>query len=219
MSTRGFMCDDVPAAAYRMLLDTGFRRSGRVFYQPVCRGCRACVPMRVVVNRFAPTRSQRRAAKRNSDLVVSEHAPAPTDEKYDLYRRYLAHRHDGQQSDSYGDFVSFLCDSPTRTVEFQYRDGQGDLLGVGICDLMPGAVSTAYFYFDPDAHRRSIGVFSVLHEIDFARRNRCDYYYLGYWIAGSETMDYKSRYQPCEALCTDGVWRELKNDECRSTND
>ncbi|GAB4263732.1 MAG: arginyltransferase [Deferrisomatales bacterium] len=205
--SRAFRCDHVPGWAYQALMDAGFRRCGDVFYQMCCPGCRACVPLRVPVAAFRPSKSQRRTLRRNTDLSLSFGRPRLTEEKHRLYARYLEMRHDGKMSGSWQELEGFLYRSPTDTVEMTYRDPAGALLGVGICDLTPVAVSTVYFYFDPDQARRGLGTFSSLTEIAVARSLGLSYYYLGFWVKGCARMEYKSRLRPSEALCTDGRWR------------
>ena len=86
--------------------------------------------------------------------------PEPTDEKFDVYRRYLQQRHDGQMSGSREEFVDFLHDALPFTEEVVFRVG-GRLLGAGIFDTTPEALSAVYFYFDPQLAARSPGVFNV----------------------------------------------------------
>jgi arginine-tRNA-protein transferase len=202
----------MPGLLYHELMDAGFRRSGNFFYQPTCPGCRDCRPIRVPVERFRPSKSQRRAWRRNQDLVVTFELPEPTDEKFELYRRYLRDRHgrasdDGADDDGFGGFVEFLYRSPVETLEFCYRDGSGKLLGVGICDVCERSLSSVYFYFEPAESRRGLGTFSSLWEIDFARRRGIPHYYLGYWIRDCGAMSYKRCFRPFELLGGDGVWR------------
>ena len=210
--SRAFMAREMPADVYHRFMDAGFRRSGKLVYQPVCPGCRACVPLRVPVAGFTATKSQRRCWRKNQDLVVTSGPPEPTEEKFDLYRRYVTEWH-GKAGDADADrwesFESFLYDSPVETLEFCYRDAAGRLLAVGICDLSPRSLSSVYFYHDPADARRGLGTFGALYEIEFARRSGIPHYYLGYWVAGCGTMAYKANFGPAEGLEPDGVWRPL----------
>lgn len=208
--SRGFRCDAVPGWAYQELMDAGFRRSGRVFYQMACPGCRACVAIRVPVRAFRPDKGQRRIWRRNGDLNVSMGPPELTAEKADLYFRYLAVRHDRRMKGDRRELEEFLYRSPTETLEMCYREPGGRLLGVGICDRTPRALSTVYFYFEPDSSRRGLGIFSSLVEIRIARSLGLTHYYLGYWVGACPKMAYKAGFHPCELLGTDGVWRPFE---------
>ena len=193
---------------YHGFMDAGFRRNGKLVYQPVCRGCRECVPIRVPVHRFAPSKSQRRAWGRNQDLVISIAAPKADDEKFELYRRYVTQWHVGHEGDDRSSFEQFLYESPVDTAEFTYRLPDGRLVAVGICDVCAASLSSVYFYFDPSEASRGLGTFGALYEINFTRRVGIPYYYLGYWINACRTMQYKSSFRPFELLHPDGVWRE-----------
>lgn len=208
--SRAFAAEEFPPELYHRFMDAGFRRSGTVFYQPICRKCRLCVPIRVPVERFRPSKSQRRCWRKNQDLITAIDRPVPTTEKYELYQRYLAARHRGpMNSDSRESFESFLYESPVDTLELCYRDSAGRLLAVGICDICSQSLSTVYFYFDPADSRRSLGTFGALVEIETARRLGIPYYYLGFWVAGCRAMEYKQDFRPCEILQPDGTWREM----------
>jgi arginine-tRNA-protein transferase len=134
--------------------------------------------------------------------------PEPSEEKLELYQRYQRGRHDSREQPTWQSFVEFLYDSPVETVEFTYRDAGGALIGVGLCDLCPQSLSSVYFYFDPGQGARSLGTFSSLWEIEFARVHGIPHYYLGYHIAGCPGMAYKARFHPHELLHLDGQWRE-----------
>ena len=71
------------------------------------------------------------------------------------------------------------------------------------------SLSSVYFYYDPDSSRRGLGTFGVLYEIETAAGLGIPYYYLGYWVAGCRTMQYKSDFRPAEVLDPDGAWRPL----------
>ena len=207
-SDRAVWAETIPAPVYEQFMDCGFRRSGKLLYQPACRGCRACLPLRIPVGEFKPDKSQRRCRRRNADLQVSANSLRCTDEKFQLYRRYLADWHGRSDPEDASAFEAFLYDSPLQTtLEFEYRDAAGRLLAVGICDVCPGCLSSVYFYFDPSESRRALGTFGVLEEIEFARRTGLAHYYLGYWVRGCAAMAYKGNFRPNEVLWPDGVWR------------
>ena len=192
----------VPALSpqdYQTLMDRGFRRSGEFVYRPVCDGCGECVPIRIPVASFLPSRSQQRVAKRNSDVQVSVGSPVPTDAKHDLFVRYLRCQHDGSMSERREDFEDFLYRSPTTTLEMTYTlDGR--VVAVGIVDVCPSALSSVYFYFDPDESRRSLGIYGGLCEIEECRRRGITYWYLGYFVRDCPRMNYKASFRPYELL-------------------
>lgn len=194
---------------YHAFLDLNFRRLGRLVYRPACEGCRECRSLRVVVDEFRPSRAQRRCLTRNADVTVEVGPPAPTDEKLLLYRRYLESRHDGQMSGAREEFEQFLYDAPPLAKELVYRVG-GRLLGAGISDFEPRALSAVYFYFDPDEAARSPGVFNVLSLVAECQRRGLPWLYLGYYVAGSPRMAYKARYRPHELIDDDGRWQRSR---------
>ena len=159
-TTRAFRAERMSPGIYHKFMDAGFRRSGTIVYQPVCQACSACVPIRVPVDRFVPSKSQRRSVKRNADLVVTQGAPELTEEKFDLYRRYVTgwHGKDGSEADDREQLEEFLYHSPVRTIEFCYRTPEKKLIGVGICDVCDQSLSSVYFYFDPEQSHRSLGL-------------------------------------------------------------
>lgn len=214
---RGFVVRDMPGGVYHRFMDAGFRRSGCLIYQPVCGACRECVPLRVAIETFHASKSQRRCWRRNQDLDVSVSKPQPNQEKFALYQRYMAQWHgrsaEVESDDAWETFTAFLYDSPVDSLEYCYRDQAGTLLAVGICDVCPKSLSSVYFYHDPSQYRRGLGTFGALHEIERARDLHIPHYYLGYWINSCATMEYKAGFGPCEVLHPDGIWRVLARAE------
>ncbi|MCG8405224.1 MAG: arginyltransferase [Phycisphaerales bacterium] len=201
----------IDGAVYERLMDLGFRRSGDMLYRPACEGCSECVPLRVPVTRFKPSRSQRRVRRRNQDVVVETGSPISSDEKWRIYKAYLSHQHDGTMSDRREDFEQFLYNSPTKTEEMVYRIGRR-IVGVGIVDVCPTCLSSVYFYFDPTQARRSLGVFSTLMEIQVCHERNIPYWYAGFYIRACGSMSYKADFRPYELLGPDGVWRTTTTD-------
>lgn len=206
-----------------ILTQGGFRRSQSIAYRPACEGCRACVSVRIRVDEFRATRSQRRILKRNRDLIGEDRAPHSDAEQYALFRDYLAARHEGggMADMSVLDYGMMVEDSPvnTRLIAYRHRGpdsgltglGKGGLLACSLTDELSDGLSMVYSFFDTETAGRSLGSFMILDHIERARKRGLPFVYLGYWVRGSAKMDYKIRYQPQEHLLPGG-WRAVDKD-------
>lgn len=194
---------------YGKLIHMGFRRSGAYVYRPLCDRCRACVPVRVRVADFVPSRSQRRASARHADLAVRSGPLRYEDEHFALYRRYQSQRHPGggMDQDDSQQYHQFLLESGVTTSLIEFRE-EGALRMVSIVDEVSDGLSAVYTFYDTTVPRASYGTFNVVWQIEECRRRGLPYLYLGYWIAQSGKMAYKARFQPLEGL-VDGEWRLL----------
>jgi arginyl-tRNA--protein-N-Asp/Glu arginylyltransferase len=195
----GFVADEFAPDLYHRLMDRGFRRSGSLIYRPACEGCRECVPLRVPVARFKRSRNQARVWRKNQDLTVSVGPLECTREKWRIYARHLRVRTDGTMSDEFEAFRRFLYESNVRSIEFVYRLGRR-IAAVSVTDFCRFSLSSVYAFFDPDLHKRSLGTFSILWEVEYCRRQEIPYYYLGYYVRDCPAMSYKARFRPHQLL-------------------
>lgn len=196
-----YLRGDLGADDYRLMLDHGFRRSGDGLYRPDCSGCNECRILRIPVESFQMRRSQRRVWKRGQKVFRYEVGPPSFHpRKLRLYARYLVSQHSTYESDlneeGYRSFfvASFL---KGRTCELNLFVGDR-LAGVGIIDVLPDALSSVYFFFDPDFSSFSPGTFSMLLELDLCRQMGLRFYYPGYFIADCPAMNYKGEFGPAE---------------------
>ncbi|EME71814.1 arginyl-tRNA-protein transferase [Paramagnetospirillum caucaseum] len=196
---------------HEALSRAGFRRSHSIAYTPACPGCNACIPVRIVAGQFQPDRTMRKVARANVGLVARKVPARATADQFRLFSRYQESRHSGGDMALMGfyDYRSMVEDSPIDTFIVEFRDAEGNLMAACLSDRMSDGLSAVYSFFDPDLAARSLGTFMVLWLVEEARRLALPYVYLGYWIAESRKMSYKTRYQPLEAFGPDG-WKLLE---------
>ncbi|MBT7951785.1 MAG: arginyltransferase [Gammaproteobacteria bacterium] len=195
---------------YSALADCGFRRSGEHLYTPHCDNCSSCVPVRIPVNEFKPSRNQKRTWKLNRNLTINRLDAVFNVEHYSLYEKYLLSRHTGGGMDNPtpDSYMQFLTASWAKTVFYEMRL-DNTLVAVAIVDIMENALSAVYTFFDPDYSQLSLGRFAVLYQIEEAKKQELSSLYLGYWIENCKKMSYKDEYQPLEYYRNNDWFKEL----------
>lgn len=195
------------------LSQQGFRRSQNVLYRPSCADCAACLSARINVSAFRPTKSQKRATKRNSYLQRKANSPWATDEQYELFRRYLDTRHaDGGMADmDVFEFAAMIEETPIRSRVVEYADpNTGNLIAVSLTDVLDDGLSMVYSFYDPTQPQNSLGTYMILDHIDIAREAGLPYVYLGYWVPDSPKMGYKARFSGLEVYIG-GEWTNVRD--------
>ena len=204
----------IDAEIYSSLVRAGFRRSGIFTYRPHCDACQSCVPVRLPVAELQPTRSQRRALKRHEHLQVRELPLVFIDEHYALYNRYQQSRHrgGGMDDDSHDQYAQFLLQSRVDTRLIEVSDDDCVRM-VSLIDVLDDGLSSVYTFFEPDDAGSSYGTYNILWQARQCQALGLPYLYLGYWIAESRKMAYKSAFRPIEGLI-DGQWVPLPANRC-----
>jgi len=183
---------------YSQLSNLGFRRSGSHVYRPKCASCHACVPIRIPTGTFSPSRSQIRCLKRNKDLSFTIADSIQSDEYYTLYEKYINERHnDGDMYPATREqYEGFLTKEWGITQYLVIRDSKNTLISVAVVDILVNGLSAIYTFFDPDEEKRSLGVYGILSQIQWAQQLNMPYVFLGYSIDACQKMNYKRKYKP-----------------------
>ena len=199
----------VTSSIYGQLIAQGFRRSGDEVYTPHCPHCSSCISVRLPVNKFKPSRSQKRCLSKNISTQVIVKPAIFEQAHYDMYLRYQAIRHSDSSmaTASPDEYLNFLGSSwcNTRFVEFSINN---ELAGVAVIDQFEQAWSAVYTFFEPKFKDYSLGVYAVLWQIEQAVLQQKEFLYLGFWIQACKKMAYKSDYQPLQLLI-DKQWLEM----------
>jgi arginine-tRNA-protein transferase len=195
---------EVDVELYSHLSDLGFRRSGDHIYRPHCQSCAACIPVRIPVAQYGPTRQQKRTWRRNQDLRVHIAKTLNLPLYYPLYAHYIRERHaDGDMfPPSEEQLLNFLKPANVRSTDYLEFWHQDELIAVAVSDRLSQGLSAIYTFYSPAAEHqhRSLGVMAVLYQIARAQQLKLPYVYLGYWIKNCRKMAYKNQYQPLEML-------------------
>ena len=185
----------------------GFRRSQNIAYRPACDHCNACTSVRVPVEGFEWTKGFRKVVRRNGDIIGHVVKAQATSEHYSLFREYIDTRHsEGGMADmSVLDFAAMVDDTTadSRLIEYRYAIGHplsGELVASLLIDVLADGLSLIYSFYDPSQEQRSLGTLMILDAVKRSARIGLPYVYLGYYVAGSQKMEYKSRFMPQERL-------------------
>lgn len=196
---------------YSQLIYSGFRRSGELVYRPHCKHCSSCIPVRIPVNTFKPSRTQRRIENKNQDIEVIRCPAEFRAEHFELYERYVNFRHPngGMDNPEPREYMEMLTCHWTETefIEFRFQD---QLMAVAVMDSLEDGYSAVYTYFEPQQSKRSLGTYAILWQIMETGRLNKQYLYLGYLIESCRKMKYKNQFKPMEQY-VDNRWTDLEN--------
>jgi len=186
---------------YSELIQQGFRRSGRHVYTPYCKKCHDCIPVRLDIQNFVISRSQKRCKNKNKTIIVEEKNPVYDESQYEIYVKYVTSRHSGGGMDEPepDKYLDFLTSDWSHTTFFEFQD-ETKPIGIAVTDIVEDGLSAVYTFFDPskEYQKRSLGVYSILWQVEEAQRRGLKWLYLGYWIKDCDKMTYKDNYQPLE---------------------
>lgn len=208
-----FHADDVAPGQLDLLLADGWRHFGTHFFRYNFGyfefDIRHVIPLRIRVVDFSLSKSQRRVLRDNQDLQVEINPIRVTDEAVDLFERHKQRFKFGIPDSIY----DFLSDDPAHvpceSFEVDVRlDGR--LVAVSYFDVADISVSAIYAMFDPMIPKRSLGILTMLKEIEHALANGKEFYYQGYAYEGESFYDYKKRFRGTEAFDWKGNWKAVE---------
>jgi arginine-tRNA-protein transferase len=185
-----------------------FFRYNLAFYE---KEIRRVIPLRIRLTDFSPSKSQRRILKRNQDLQIFIRPAEITTEKSLLFNRHKRRFKRGAPRTIY-DFLSFeTARAPCEVLEVCVVADE-KLLAASFFAVGEVSVSAIYAMFAPEEGARSLGIFTILLEIDFAQKRGKEFYYQGYAYEKNSFYDYKKRFNALEQFDWYGHWEVFRGE-------
>ena len=182
------------------LIERGFRRFGKMYFRPICATCSECQSIKIDVDNFEFSKSQRRVLKKASHIKSYMQRPNLSQEHLNLFDKYHTYmketkgwEHNGVDATNY--HSSFVDGFNEFGYEILYYD-EGKLIGVDLVDVLVDGISSIYFYYDPEYIKYSLGKLSLYNQILYAKKANIKWIYLGYYVEGCPSLSYKSHYKP-----------------------
>ena len=186
------------------LIERGFRRFGKMYFRPICGECQECQSIKIDVENFTFSKSQKRIIKKASHIKSYVQIPTLSQAHLDLFKKYHLYMKDKKEW-SYSEttpehyYQSFVTGHNEFGYEILYFDDER-LIGVDLIDILEDGISSIYFYYDPDYSQFSLGKLSLYNQIKFAQRSKKKWIYLGYYVEECPSLSYKSEYKPYVTL-------------------
>ena len=196
--------EECPEDIYQSFLEHGWRRFGMLHFRPICDGCTKCDSLRIVVDNFLPSKSMRKVKNKNKDTKIYLGRPSVSQEKIELYNKYHTERSNkkGWEYRQTGEkeYFDMLVGGKNNFAYEVLYIISGKLVGIDYIDIGLDGISAVYFITDPDFSKYSLGVFSLLVQIELAKKLGLKFIYLGYGVRENKSLNYKYRYRPLELL-------------------
>ncbi len=197
----------------KSLIPQGFLDGGLTPKFNGCATCKRCFPVRIVIDDFTPSRSQKRILKRNNDLTTTIRSLYENDgndlilddEHYKLFHENMTNRHPN------GGFARMSQNNFEASFEpfdlvVESRNAAGKLLCASILTAGDDYLYGINFYYDTEeSKRRSLGKFTILAVVDALKGSpTIKHFYLGSLAQNSPKLGYKGEFSGLEAMTTNG---------------
>ena len=195
------------------LLAGGWRHFGEYFFRYNLgwyqNEIRAVIPVRLRLTDFSFSKSQRRILNKNKDLQTVIRPVEITPETISVFERHKL-RFAENIPDSIYTFLSHEpANVPCEAFEIAVYTKE-QLLAKSFFDVGTKSISSIYGIFAPEETSRSLGILTMLLEINFALENGKEFYYHGYIYEGNSFYDYKKRFRALERFDWKGNWEKFK---------
>lgn len=207
-SLRYQLVQSLEPQSYEALMACNVRKFGQMLFSPECGDCRACQAIRVLVKAFKPDRSMKRCLESNSHLLARICSASNGFDVIELYNKYHQSQVDLKKWDrskiSRSEYRSHFLESDILIEEISLTY-DGKLVALLLFEELTNGLSLIYHFYDPSLRKMGLGKYLILKTIELAKQRSKDFVYLGYYVSGCQSMEYKSKFKPNQILIN-GSW-------------
>ena len=193
--------DDMLAEGWRHFGTYFFRYNMNIYKGELCN----VIPLRVDLEGFEFTKSQRKIIKRNSQFTTKIQPIQITEAQKLLFEQHKLKFEEGTPG-SINDFLSHSPDSVPGIAKELLVFEENKLIAVSYFDIARSSISSIYGMFDLNYGKYSLGIYTMLLEIEYALKNGIKYYYHGYCYDVPSFYDYKKKFKSMEYFDWDDRW-------------
>ncbi len=168
--------------------------------------------LRLLLEDYMPSKSLRKILRKNRKLFRCEVVPFNlTEEKKVIYAAY-AKEFKGHLAES---LESSLLEHETHniydTLEINIYDGDR-LIAFSFFDNGDNSIASITGIYDPEYYEYSLGVYTMLEEVEYAKHCDKKFFYPGYFVPGNSRFDYKLRLNNMSYLDITGrKWKPIND--------
>ena len=208
-----FTAEIVSPAQLDELLANGWRHFGTHFFRYNLGiyndEIRRVIPLRIRLSEFSPSKSQSRVLRKNTNLRCEIRPIEITTEVEAMFEQHKLRFKQNAPDSLYTFLSNDSATKPCKGLELAVYDNDR-LVATSFFDVGRSALSGVYAVFDPNESLRSLGIFTMLKEIEFAIEDGKEFYYQGYCYSGESFYDYKKRFRGTEGFDWNGSWECLE---------
>ncbi len=194
------MVDNCSTIQCQELIERGYRRFGKMYFRPICTSCDECKSIKIDINNFKFSSSQKRVIKKAACITSYIQKPSLSKTHLELFEKYHLFMKNKKgwehhPTTAQGYYNSFVDAHNDFGYEILYYI-EDKLIGVDLIDILDDGISSIYFYYDPDFSAYSLGKLSLYNQITLAKNSQKKWIYLGYYVKDCPSLSYKSHYKP-----------------------
>lgn len=198
------------------LLSLGYFRSGRsMFHSPVTfiDGVpNSTIRTRLSLDNHLLSKSSRKLLAKNNRKFTHELVDLElTEELLALYEIYKEQCFKGELNGMLGEWLEGSSGNQIFNTKICKIYDEGTLVAASFVDLGHESMASIMGIYHPDYKKYSMGIYSMLVEVEYAKSQGLAYYYPGYILSASPRFEYKKKvgnlmYKSFNSL----QWRELE---------